>query len=76
MIENEKEQGPSNPGREKAKGKAKGKANGLAKGKAKGRANGRIESAEESLDTLLKWPSNILMPMAIKQIEKLSEELR
>ena len=28
MIENEKEQGPSNPGREKAKGKAKGKAAG------------------------------------------------
>ena len=38
VIENEKEQGPSNPGREKAKGKAKGKAEG--KGKWPGQGKG------------------------------------
>ena len=37
VIENEKEQGPSNPGREKAKGKAKGQGKGKGKGPGEGK---------------------------------------
>ena len=64
--------GPSRA-REKTKGKAKGKAKGMSPNK---KTVWPIESAQESLDTLLSSPSNILMLIVNKQIEKLSEELR